>query len=439
METTIDISTLLNKSDFSNEDFKSILESAFASADSLDRLIERARELERSASDGPAVLKVGLIKLVMGCPAEAAEILERAPASALRDFYRAAALADLRRFDEAIACFEAASRAGWDDPSCRARIAECQMLAGNLDAAARAIDAIPAAAQSSAEVRYARGRLHQERGDLDAAMAEYEAAVTADDAHPRALFQFAYLLDLHGSDDRARELYYRCTELPFVYSHALMNLAVIQEDRAEYEKATACLRRVLAVDPNNARARLYLKDVLAAREMYIDEAQVQAREKRDQVLDIPVTDFELSVRSRNCLKKMNINTLGDLLRTSEAELLSYKNFGETSLREIRAMLAQKGLTLGQYANRPDVAAPPPAPPAPAPAAFPDADPEVLSRPVASLELSVRSRKCLLRLGINTVGELAARSEAELLDSRNFGQTSLKEIKNRLAELGFALR
>ena len=44
---------------------------------------------------------------------------------------------------------------------------------------------------------------------------------------------------------------------------------------------------------------------------------------------------------------MKIRTLGDLLKITEAELLSYKNFGETSLVEIKAMLSQKGLRLGQ--------------------------------------------------------------------------------------------
>jgi DNA-directed RNA polymerase subunit alpha len=65
--------------------------------------------------------------------------------------------------------------------------------------------------------------------------------------------------------------------------------------------------------------------------------------------------------------------------------------------------------------------------------------EVLSRPVSSLELSVRARKCLQRLGIATVGELASKSENELLESRNFGTTSLREIKNQLSELGLTLR
>ena len=155
------------------------------------------------------------------------------------------------------------------------------------------------------------------------------------------------------------------------------------------------------------------------------------------MLDIPVTDFELSVRSRNCLKKMNINTLGDLLRTTEAELLAYKNFGETSLREIRAMLAQKGLSIGQ--NAPEKAGPVEAPAEEPVVAIEGGDPESYSRSVATLELSVRSRKCLQRLGINTIGELVSRSEQELLQSRNFGETSLKEIKNRLLEMGVSLK
>ena len=93
-----------------------------------------------------------------------------------------------------------------------------------------------------------------------------------------------------------------------------------------------------------------MKDVESARSMYYDEDADRRGDRRNAVLDIPISDFELSVRSRNCLKKMNIRTLGDLLRTTEQELLGYKNFGETSLNEIKALLAQKGLRLGQQAD-----------------------------------------------------------------------------------------
>ena len=151
------------------------------------------------------------------------------------------------------------------------------------------------------------------------------------------------------------------------------------------------------------------------------------------MLDIPVTDFELSVRSRNCLKKMNIRTLGDLLRTTEQELLSYKNFGETSLNEIKALLAQKGLRLGQAADESKTAVRRTTPVAG------NVPPEILGKTVADLELSVRSRKALQRLNINTLGELASRTEDELLGCKNFGQTSLNEIKQQLGTFGMTLR
>ena len=80
--------------------------------------------------------------------------------------------------------------------------------------------------------------------------------------------------------------------------------------------------------------------------MIYDEEKEKMKTRHHQTLEIPISDFELSVRSRNCLRKMNIYTIGDLLNITEAELLSYKNFGETSLREIKIILEAKGLFLG---------------------------------------------------------------------------------------------
>ena len=80
--------------------------------------------------------------------------------------------------------------------------------------------------------------------------------------------------------------------------------------------------------------------------MIFDEEKEMKKSQRHQILETPISDFELSVRSRNCLRKMNILTIGDLLSISEAELLSYKNFGETSLKEIKAILDSKLLHLG---------------------------------------------------------------------------------------------
>ena len=63
----------------------------------------------------------------------------------------------------------------------------------------------------------------------------------------------------------------------------------------------------------------------------------------------------------------------------------------------------------------------------------------LAMPIEDLTLTVRSYNCLKREGIHAVGELIGRSEADLLDIRNFGQKSIDEVKAKLAELGLALK
>jgi DNA-directed RNA polymerase subunit alpha len=64
---------------------------------------------------------------------------------------------------------------------------------------------------------------------------------------------------------------------------------------------------------------------------------------------------------------------------------------------------------------------------------------VLNKSVSELNLSVRARKCMNRLGINTIGELVNRSADELLESKNFGMTSLNEVREKLRQLNISLR
>src|SRR5205807_9063201 len=92
--------------------------------------------------------------------------------------------------------------------------------------------------------------------------------------------------------------------------------------------------------------RHFCNDCHDNKDMYYDEEADRGFTVLRQLDEIPVTDFELSVRSRNCLRKMNIRTLGDLTRTTEAALLASKNFGETSLSEIKEMMTSKNLWLG---------------------------------------------------------------------------------------------
>lgn len=285
-----------------------------------------------------------------------------------------------------------------------------------------------------AEQLLSEAREAERAGDRWKAIELYEQAFEMDPDHEEICFHLAYHLDLVGEESEALHLYEQATTGQATI-HALMNLAVMYEDVGRYAEAEHCLRRVLEADPNHARARLFMKDVQASRRMYYDEDQAKLSEKQSHMLETPIGDFELSVRARNCLKKMNIRTLGDLLRTSEAELLAYKNFGDTSLHEIKAMLAQRGLHLGQAREDRDQAAKDEVFEQLASAG----NEALLDQPVSELELSVRARKALSLLGISTIGDLVARTEAELLGIKNFGQTSLNEIKERLSEHGLSLR
>jgi DNA-directed RNA polymerase subunit alpha len=304
-----------------------------------------------------------------------------------------------------------------------------------------AADTVNSINERAADEYYKRGLESEKDGNHEKSVDFYERALNENPDHENAAFRLAVLYDRRAEDAKAIELYERiCTSAP-VHLNALVNLAVLYEDNNHYDEAHRCLDAVLRTNPNHPRARLYMKDVESARSMYYDEDDHRSG-GRNATLDIPVTDFELSVRSRNCLKKMNIRTLGDLLKTSEQELLSYKNFGETSLNEIKALLAQKGLRLGQAAEgaAPAVVAgvAGAAPRRPSVVAG-DVPAELLGKPVGDLELSVRSRKALQRLNINSIGELAARTEDELLGCKNFGQTSLNEIKQQLTTFGLGLR
>ena len=66
----------------------------------------------------------------------------------------------------------------------------------------------------------------------------------------------------------------------------------------------------------------------------------------DALLAKEIDELDLSVRSANCLKNANINTLRDLVRRSEREMLETKNFGRKSLEELQDLLGRLGLSFG---------------------------------------------------------------------------------------------
>jgi len=272
-------------------------------------------------------------------------------------------------------------------------------------------------------------------GDRDAAIESYRKAL--DEHHAvDTIFALARLLDRVGEDEEAIELYERICFGQKPPVNALINLSILYEDMNELTRAERCLRRVVDEYPTHPRARMYLKDVTVVTELTVDADAQQQEVRKNLILNTLITDFELSGRARNCLKKVDIRTLGDLLRITEAELLAFKNFGESSISEIKAVLAARGLRLGQaleggqdQAYRKEYLE----------YLKGQHDEAVLLISVSTMELSVRAKKAITLLGAHTLGELACRTEAELMGLKNFGLTSLDEIKAQLALHGLSLR
>ena len=378
-------------------------------------------------------LEAGIGLFILGRYPEAAEKLQKGQDCKEKFMYLAFTQRQLKRFNEAIQSLQKAKDAGAEALNVSLEKAATHRHAGNLEAAAKEIQACANFERISAEYHYQLARLQEAQGEYDKAIANYKTALELAPAHQRALFHLAYRLDLSGHEAEAIEYYKQVIATSPAYVSALLNLAVLYEDQGEFEKASACVDKVLESHPNHPRATLFHRDVESSKTMFYDEEREKKKSRKNQILETPISDFELSVRSRNCLRKMNLRTLGDLLNITEAELLSYKNFGETSLREIKAVLEQKGLHLGQALEDKQLQ-----PDEPEPQGTPE-DRGMLNKAVDDLQLSVRARKCLQKLNIRTLGELTRTTDAELLGCKNFGVTSLNEIKRILSGFGLSLR
>lgn len=121
----------------------------------------------------------------------------------------------------------------------------------------------------------------------------------------------------------------------------------------EYERLNLEVVTNGSVAPQDAvaQAAQILKDHLF---MFInfeeDSEEDVVEEDEDQAVNEnlvkPVEELELSVRAYNCLKNANVETIGELVVKSEAEMLKTKNFGRKSLSEIKELLAEMGLSFG---------------------------------------------------------------------------------------------
>jgi DNA-directed RNA polymerase subunit alpha len=434
----IDLKQILSEdAPFGQEQIKALADALAAGQASEGR--QYLTELGSQHDDGLSLsneqlLRLGVLNYLFGRHEKATQIFSEVTGSGLAHYYGGLCLVALHRFDEAAEQFQEAAKQGYDKIDSVMQQAGAIRAAGRIDEAESMLNSVGSQAASRSEYSFQRGCIMADRGDTFGAVEYFERAVDMDPHHSRALFRLAAENALHGNDEDAIRLYEQALSKPPFYMGALLNLGLLYEDVEQYAAAAFCFRRVLEYDPTNERARLYLRDIEATKDMYYDEDSLRQEQKLQQLLSRPVTDFELSVRSRNCLTSMDIHTLGALTEVSEQELLGGKNFGETSLHEIRDLLASHGLRIGQNLHK--------AKQQELVQESQNLSPQeqaLLNKPVSELNLSVRSRKCMTRLGLTTIGQVVQRTPDELLSSRNFGVTSLNEIRAKLAEIGLKLR
>lgn len=389
-----------------------------------------AEQIEQNSSNS---LAAGIGLVILSKYDQSVEKLNKANDSTEKFLYLAYALRELKSFDDAIAAIDKTADQ-LDSLVIALEKAAIYRMAGMFDKSENELKSCTNFENVSAEYHYQIGRLLDSQGKYEEALDNYSTAVELDSEHQGALFHLGFSNDLRGDEQVAIDYYKQITKNTPIKINAMLNLAVLHEDTGKFDSAIRLVDAVLAAFPNHKKANLFKKDIESSMVMIYDEEKEKWLDRHNQILEIPISDFELSVRSRNCLKKMNLNTLGDLLRISETELLSYKNFGETSLVEIKKILNQKQLTLGMALENNT---------GPLPTLtnqeIEGADEEMLSKTVDELELSVRARRALAKLGVSGIGELVSKTEAELLGCKNFGVTSLNEIKERLTGFGLSLR
>lgn len=438
IDSKLDTDAVLSSENLTREDIIALRKEIYSSKDEYEKLEQKVKQLnstvgreEDTQAAKEDMLVLGICHWLLGNLSEAVEALSELKSRKIASYFLGKCYQGLGDYEKAIECLEHSKRPDTEEFEIQMDIAETQRMAGDLQDALKLIQKLSKAHGSEAGLHYQWAHCLDNLGEREDALNHYNRALEINPTHINTLFRLAYNFDLGGDDEKAIEYYEKCIEQVPTYMNAVMNLGILYEDHEYYEKAVSCFEAVLRTNPNQERAMLFLKDAKACRNMYYDEDKVKKKDVESEVLNIPISDFELSVRSKNCLERMNIKTLADLTKVTELELLSYKNFGETSLNEIKHILNQKELRLGQSLEKGrqidtlvDIDT--------------SVDNESLSKPISELTLSTRCKDVLEKMEIGTIGDLVSKTEDELLGYEGFQQTYIDEIKVQLEEHGFKL-
>jgi DNA-directed RNA polymerase subunit alpha len=425
-DITSDSALELRRTVYGSEKAKEELEKK---VETLYSSIKRGHDSVKTKDDS---LKLGICLWILGRIDEAMDVLAAVGTRKNGLYYLGKCYHEKGAYKKAIECFEKAQQSGAEEVTIQLDIAEAMRELGEVQKALKIIQHLSKANDKNADLHYQRAHCLDDMGEYQDAITHYERALQLDPQHKKTLFRLAYNCDLDGEDEKAITYYEKCVESVPTYTNALVNLGTMHEDRGDYEKASHCFETVLNADPNHERARLFLKDIKDSLTMHYDEELLKEHDKESMVFNIPISDFELSVRSKNCLEKMNIKTLGDLTKVTEPELLSFKNFGETSLTEIKEILLVKGLHLGQALEDEQQESLPAS-------AEAGEEGDLLNEPLSKLEVSTPCVMALEKMGISTIGALVKKTEEELVSHESFKKTYLNQIRDRLDNYELTLK
>lgn len=387
-------------------------------------------------SESKGLTRKGVMCWILNRTDNAINILEQAWTSQEASFFLALAYLDKGFYYKAHELLEDLYKDAPDTLCIIIPYVEAKIKIGQVEEALPILEKSYKRYRNEPDLTYYTGLCYEYLGNYKRAETEYQHTLRLNPNHSRTLFRLAYRLDLEGKDEEALSLYEKLYQARPTYVNALINLGLLYEDQAKYDESIRCYKTVLDYNPNHPRARLYLRDALSAQKMYYDEETKRQELQLRRAMSTPLTDFSLSVRSRAAMEELGLKTVGDLSKKTEQELLACENFGMTSLNELKEILARKGLSL-----TPEKVSVKAASPLTKPGELegPISPTDLLNKPLANFDWAARTRQCFERLKIYTIGDLTAKSEQELLKIRNFGQTSLKEIKRRLASFNLTLR
>ena len=199
---------------------------------------------------------------------------------------------------------------------------------------------------AKAQELHQRGMAAEAEGDRIAAIEAYRESV-AESPLTESRFRLAWLLDLMGEEEEALSLYQSLAADDQPHINALVNLAIMLEDRGEYDEAMrTMLRPVLESDPNHPRARMFQRDCEASESMLFDEDTERDQGRFNTMLDTPVTDFELSVRAKRLSQEDEYPHLGRSLESQRSRVAFLPKFRRDQLGGNQKYAGEQRIAVG---------------------------------------------------------------------------------------------